>query len=588
MRGAGGSSIASAAVRQQRPSTRALAIAAVVLIALSGAAGRMLRPPQAGPATPTTRFTLPVPDGHDMAGGFMPNLAVSRDGRAIAYFLEGTLFIRRLDRDEAQSLIRFDNGCCLAFTDDGRSILMSSHVAFGTSMWSISIADGTLTDLAARPIQQDLVAGGWRLPGIMRRRAGDMTWAQITTADTSGTAAIHMWPQLLDNGRSVLFTTVGAGGMWNDASVVVADIATGQQTVVVSGGTYGRYVATGHVIYIRADGSVEAVPYDLRKQRVTGNAFTVQTGVRTAYWGGAGEFAISDGGTFTFVKGSSWRQHRLTWVDRQGTVLQYVGEPVTVEGVRLSPDERYAVSYVASPQADIDRFDMETGEQRRLTFDPETEDHPAWLPDGRRIAYRRLDGTTGRILIRSVDGLGLPEVIPGITGVPHSWSPDGAALAFGLHGMLAVLHLASQRVDTVTTTGNGGAQFSPDGRWLVYASDETGQGEVYVRRYPITTDRLQISRNGGRLPLWSTRSGELFFLTADTLMAVSISTGHDLDWTTPRALFARPDLAALEYSFAVSADGRRFLFPTRNPNASAREINVVLSWFEELKAKAKQ
>jgi hypothetical protein len=110
----------------------------------------------------------------------------------------------------------------------------------------------------------------------------------------------------------------------------------------------------------------------------------------------------------------------------------------------------------------------------------------------------------------------------------------------------------------------------------------------HSRRHTERRRRLQISRNGGRLPLWSARSGELFFLTADTLMATSISTGHGLEWTTPRALFARPELAALEYGFSVSADGRRFLIPTRNPDASAREINVVLNWFEDLKARAKQ
>jgi hypothetical protein len=316
----------------------------------------------------------------------------------------------------------------------------------------------------------------------------------------------------------------------------------------------------------------------------------VQTGVRTGYWGGAGEFAISDAGTFAYVRGSSWQQHRLTWVDRQGTVVGHVGEPVTAEGVRLSPDERYAVSYVASPNADIDRFDMATGERRRLTFEPQTEDFPVWSPDGRRIAYRHLSTVRqSRIFTRPSDGRGAAEPLPGGVGYPLSWAPDGNSMAMrvGHDGSILVLNLQTQRVDTVTRAG-GAAAFSPDGRWLAYSSSETGRGEVYVRPYPLTSDRMQISRDGGRLPLWSAHSNELFYLNADTLMATSVTTRDGFDWSTPRALFARADLAALEYPFSVSADGRRFLYPATNPDSFAREIHVVLNWFEELKAREKR
>jgi eukaryotic-like serine/threonine-protein kinase len=323
---------------------------------------------------------------------------------------------------------------------------------------------------------------------------------------------------------------------------------------------------------------------------VTGRAFTVAQGVQTGYWGGAGSFAISDSGTFAYVRGSNWQLHRLTWVDRQGKVVGHVGGPITAEGVRLSPDGHYAVTYVASPSADIARFDVATGEQRRLTFDPRTEDIPVWSRDGRRVAYRLILGASdNRIVTRPADGQSTVEQLyaphHGGTVLPLDFSPDGSALALEDDGLL-VLHLATQRVDTVSRSRKRQAQFSPDGRWLAYTGEDTGREEVYVIAYPALTGKQQISRTGGRTPAWSARSGELFFLKSDTVMATSVSTRSSLEWTTPRPLFARPDLAALDYAFGVSADGRRFLYPARNPDAAAREIHVVLNWFEELKARA--
>ncbi len=557
-------------------------VAALALILIAGTAGRLARPRQNDSAV-VTHFTIPVPGGHDMTGGFMPNLAVSDDGRSLAYFVAGTLYHRRLDGDEPRPLARLDAGCCPEFSLDGQTLFVRYGEVLN-QIWSVSVRDGTVANLGARPIAQDLLGTAWSQPGIHRRAAGDTIWTQLTARDS--TRGAHMWPQRVDGGRSLLFTMVGDGGMWNGASIVLQDLRSGERTVVATEATYGRYVPTGHVVYVRADGSVEAIPVDVRKRRVTGSAFTVLTGVRTGYWAGAGEFAISPNGTLAYVRGSSWQQHRLAWVDRQGQVLGHVGEPVTLEGARLSPDERHVVSYVASPNADIDKFDIATGEQRRITFDPQTEDNPLWSPAGDRIAYRRHANPVSEIWTRTADGQGVPEQIAGVEGVPMSWSPDGTALALGRDRVL-ILHLDTRRVDTLPR-GTASAAFSPDGKWLAYASSETGKLEIHVKPYPALTGNLQVSRNGGRLPLWSARSGELFFLNVDTLMATTVSTGHRFEYSTPRALFVRPDLAPQQYPFSVSGDGRRFLYPIRNPDASAREIHVILNWFQELKAKSRQ
>jgi len=521
---------------------------------------------------------------------YLPNLAVSVDGRVIAYVSDGTLYKRRLERDEPEALGRFATICCLRFSSDGESIF--TKAGWGLEDYqSVPIDGGSMVDLATRPIGEDLVNAGWGGPGMLLRRAGDTIWTEISALDSSGVEGAHGWPQLLEGGRSVLFTILGPSMMWHDASIVVQDIESGERTTVVTGGTYGRYVPTGHVVYIRADGTMEAIPFDLEQRRVTGSAFTVEEGVRTGYWGGAGSFAISDAGTFAFVRGSTWQQHLLTWVDREGSLHGQLGPPVTVEGVELSPDDRYAVTYVASPNADIARFNVVTGEQRRLTFDTKTEDNPIWSPDGRRVAYRKIvSANDARILAQSVDGQGEVEQLFASTdglAAPEAWSPDGSALVVGTGNALFVLHIESQRVDTVSSNP-GTADFSPDGRWLAYTSPETGREEIYLISYPGIAGKQQISMNGGRLPKWSARSGELFFVNGDTLMVSAVTTGTGLDYTTPQPLFVQPDLASLGFGFGVSGDGQRFLYPAQNPDAPAREIHVVLNWFEELRARESQ
>jgi serine/threonine-protein kinase len=531
-------------------------------------------------ATSVTRFTIPVPQGH-VIQNFAPNLAVAPDGRAVAYIAGDSLYVRRLNRPDAQSLGAVGDAFSPLFSEDGDWVYL---LVPGLGLGGVSVDGGPVVDFQRRPIDQTLVAGEFGGPSRIRH-AGDTAWVTLTTAAPDGSEGVHARPQLLDGGRLVLYTRLGPGMMWSGASVVLEEIATGERTTIVEGGTYGRYVPTGHVVYITEDGSLEAVPVDLNRRQPTGPPITVQTGVRTAYWGGAGSFAISDAGTLVFVRGSSWALHRLTWLDRAGTVVEHVGAPVTVEGIRLSPDERYGVSYVASPKADIARFDLRTGEQRRLTFDDATEDNPVWSPDGREVVYRKVvAGNDHRVTIAPLDGQGDMRDIASFPSavIPRAWSPDGQVIV-GIGGAtLLTMHVDGSGVDTVTTDAVESAGFSPDGRWLAYDSRETGRSEIYVVSYPSRATKYQISTRGGRMPTWSARSGELFFLNADTMMVSRVSTSGGFDWDAPRALFAEPDLADLMHGYGVTADGRRFLVPTRNPDAAVTEINVVLNWFEEL------
>ena len=414
-------------------------------------------------------------------------------------------------------------------------------------------------------------------------RATDDGWVMITMPDRARGESAHQWPQLLPGGELVLYTILGPSKMWRDAKVVVEDLATGNRATIAEGATFGRYTASGHVVYIDQDGTLEAVPFDLTALRATGDPVVVESGVRTAYWLGGASFAVAEAGTFAFVRGSSWRSHLLTWVDRRGELIEQIGQPVTVEWLDLSPDDRHVVTYVASANADISRFDAMTGDEVRLTFDPTMEDNPIWSPDGRRIAYCKYLLGEYRIMILDVAGQAAPESVFSHREYfyPKSWSPDGVWLFAHGRDTSIVLNLENDEVITIPEVRGG--QFSPDGRWLAYTSSETGNTEVYVVSFPGLQGRQQVSVSGGTWPRWSAQSGELFFRQGDTVMVANVSTGDVfVREELPRPLFVT---SARGGAYDVTADGRRFLVAAQNPDAPAREIHVVLNWFEELMAK---
>jgi len=383
---------------------------------------------------------------------------------------------------------------------------------------------------------------------------------------------------------------LGPGMMWNDARVVVQDLATGVRTTIAERATYGRYLAGGQVVYATSDGTIEAVEFDLDGMRVTSEPVVVGDGVRVAYWGGAADFAVADNGTLAYVRGSTWEMHYLVEADRSGRIIRRIGSPATFEILSLAPDDRFAVAYVASNNSDIYRIDLQTGDRRRLTFDETTEDNPVYSRVGSRVAYHRLvSGRDHRIYALDVDDGGEPTLLYQSEDdiAPRTWSPDGKTLGVvKWPEVFFLVNVESGTVDTVTTQGNStGGKFSPDGRWLAFVSEETGRPEVYVVSVPELRSRRQVSTQGGDVPRWAARSNELFFLQGDTVMVSAVSTGATFTNTIPRPVFVTGGTSA---GFVVTADGQRFIYAAPNPDAAASEIHVVLNWTAEVEARLAQ
>ena len=214
---------------------------------------------------------------------------------------------------------------------------------------------------------------------------------------------------------------------------------------------------------------------------------------------------------------------------------------------------------------------------------------PIWSPDGNRIAYNCDEG----ICLKGANGLGEAEQIYAGTNFPHQWSSDGRFIIFSRRGVktrldLYALSMTGERKETLlleSAADERNAQLSPDGKWFVYANDETGTYEIYVQSFAdgkLGSDRKRISITGGKFPVWRRDGGELFFIAQDgQLMASSVKTsGSQLEFSTPKALFKTRMLtwALNVHELDVSPDGQRFLIGTVIGEPTAPAPTVILNW----------
>ena len=282
-------------------------------------------------------------------------------------------------------------------------------------------------------------------------------------------------------------------------------------------------------------------------------------------------------------------------MDRKGKVEALGAPPRPYMSVRISPDGRQVALTDEGPKAAIWIYNFERGTSTRLATEGSSQ-IPIWTPDGRRLAYRETRTGTRNVFWTMADGSGAEERLTTGEGnqSPTSWSPDGQALAIVDNSTTGATHLMLLRLSDHklqpllhTPFNEGGGQFSPDGRWLAYASDESGRFEVYVQAYPGPGGKWQISTDGGTGPIWNRSGLELFYRSANKLMAVNVTTHPSFSSGKPKMLFEGSFLSEgpVFPSYDVSPGGQRFLMiqPVDQGQTASTQINVVLNWTEELK-----
>ena len=550
---------------------------------------------------------------------------LSPDGALLAFVAQknasggSQLYVRRLEQLQAASLSGTDGARNPFFSPDGQWIAFFA----GGKLKKISVNGGAAVTLCDAPNGR---GGSWAEDGtlafspdsgvgvsLLRVSSAGGKPATLTTFD-AGEAA-QRWPQVLPGGKAVLYAAATSGTTaWEDANLVVQPLPTGARKIVQRGGYYGRYLPSGHLVYLH-DGTLFAAPFDLDRLEVTGQSVPVLEGVTGSpnITGGA-QFAVAGNGTLVYLPGQrNFDEVSVSWMDREAKTTPLRATPVDWANILFAPDSRrLALDIFDGKQSDVWVYDWARDTLSRLNFDPATDEKPVWTPDSRRIVFgsARADKSTLNLYWQHADGTGEVQRLTESkhNQLPSSWHPTGKFLAFGDVNPLTTFDImilpmegdeaSGWKPGTPTVFLNSPfaelePMFSPDGRWIAYRSNESGLFEVYVRPFPGPGGKWQISTGGGTNATWSRTRHELFYGTPDQRIMVASYTvdGESFRAEKPRLwsdrhYLARPGRISALRSFDLHPDGERFALaaaPEAQTAAKQDKLVFIFNFFDELR-----
>jgi Tol biopolymer transport system component/predicted Ser/Thr protein kinase len=599
----------TAAAKGMRPSARLGMIAgvgALLLIALIASLAAWNRSKSSAPPQPVGRYVITVPATQElgvMNGSASHMLAISPDGTHIAYVAmqNGTmgLYVRASDSLEAKLVSGPEDAEVEEpfFSPDSRWL---GYLSGEGKLKKVPVSGGqpiVVSDVGFRFTE----GMTWGSRGnIIFGRYADGLWQvpesggtpKQLTSPASGPLN-QLWPTFLPGSNAVLFTADSG----TSPQIAVLSLDTGKVRNLI-GGTDPTYSPSGHLLFTQA-GALMAVPFDLQRLEIAGNPVPVVDGLlvhgSSNSISSSTDYSLSSNGTLVYVPGSSRNAPvHLEWVTRDGAELPLPTAPHVYVLPKISPDGKRIAIGITEKDAQLYIYDIARDTLNRFTFQGSNNLGSLWTPDGKRIAY--ISNSTGprNIFWQLADGTGGLERLntsPQLS-IPGSWSPDGKVLAYAIidpHMGYDIWTMTPSdhktQIFLQTKFNESAPQFSPDGRWLAYSSDESGHNEIYVVPYPGPGGKWQISSDGGREPLWNRNGRELFFRNGNKMMATPIDTQHGFSAGTPKMLFQGQyvTLANSTPNYDVTADGQKFLM--LKSTVQPTQINVIVNWFEELKQK---
>jgi Tol biopolymer transport system component len=456
-----------------------------------------------------------------------PTAVLSPDGRTIAFIARRPaggrwqLYVRRLDELKATGLPGTEGAYAPFFSPDGRSIGFFA----GGQLSKVTLGGGAVTTICAA---EEGRGGAWASDGtivftprpegpLFRVSADGGVPAPVTTLDAGETT--HRWPQVLPGGTHVLFTAHDDKSASRSGTIEVQALAGGERKVIHRGALSGRYSSSGHLLYVQ-DGRLFAAPFDLTRLEVTGRSVPVVDDVAHSLTNGTAQFAVSDTGLLAYRRARNPKRI-LQWIDFAGQFQSLRDLPAEYQELRFSPDSKRLLLVIGDgAQSDVWVYDLTGDRISRLTFHPDNDWSPIWSPDGSRFAYAswRADVGTFNIFVHRTDGTGEPQRLTTSRNqqLPMAWHPSGRYLLYSEHRRgtgvdLKLLPLEPTESDWRAGTSSvllgspaneSSGEFSPDGRWLAYTSDESGRSEVYVRPFPGPGGRWQVSTEGAEWLEW--------------------------------------------------------------------------------------
>jgi len=417
---------------------------------------------------------------------------------------------------------------------------------------------------------------------------------ELTKLDMSRNESGHRWPAFLPDGKHFIYLAANFSGKPGINAIFLGSLDSTEKHWLVSTNANAVYAEPGYLLYLR-DKTLVAQPFDLRHFVLSGEPHTLSDEVLYFPQVYRAVFSVSGAEVLVTQTGKGVYLSQLMWFDRSGKPVGTIGKPAWYSNVQLSPDGRR----VAADQTDQDGRNVDVwvhdparDSTTRLTFDPALDMTPVWSPDGKQIVISSNRSLNFRLYLKNADGSGSDEEIADGGGAQFnalSWSRNGKYILIRKASELWYLTWP-ERVAKQLIQAKGvvrGAQFSPDGRWMAYASNETGRMEIYVSPFPGGNGKWQVSTGGGQEPRWRQDGKELFYLSPDgKLMAVPVATGASFEAGSPLALFQahrRQPISSQDlFSYDVSADGQRFLIATKVDEANAAPLSVFLNWASEM------
>ena len=570
---------------------------------------RVARPAEP-PPPPVVRLAVDL--GPDVSlDTALPTMTLSPDGARIVFVSrvpDGTnrLSTRRLDQSDATPLPGTEGAYSPFFSPDGQWVGFFA----GGKLKKTRVDGGEPVVLCDAPAGR---GASWsedgRIVAALDNRAGlslvSSNGGPVTPLTALAAEELsHRWPHVLPGGTSVLVTVSSVPANYEAASIAVASLDSNpeqiKKIVLENVGMSPRYLPTGHLAYV-TKGSLYVVPFDVDRLEAEGVATPVLDELAADIPFGSAQLDVSQQGTMLYRSGRTTGLRVVQWLTSDGKTESLWEDPAFYQIPRLSPDgSRLASVLTAGSNSDIWVYDRQRGSRTRLTESSGVNTYPRWSPDGQYVVFQ----SAGRLFWTRADGAERPQPLTKAQSLqfPESFTLDGKRLAFSEQdrdgrGVIQTMAIESTanglrggepELFRRTPSGNPYPAFSPDGRWLAYASSESGVYEVYVRAFPDRGRQWPISTGGGTLPMWSRSGNDLFYRTEDNRLMVSTYTvegdsfvaGRPRLWSNTR-LFN----VGLTQNFDLAPDGKRFavLMSADGPELRRTQHTLLLNFFEEVR-----
>jgi serine/threonine protein kinase/Tol biopolymer transport system component len=535
------------------------------------------------------------------------DIAVAPNGRSIAVvaYLESArknaLWIYELGSPSARSVPDSVGATYPFWSADGRSL---AFFADG-KLKKLDVSGGQVQTLCDAPSGR---GGAWNKDGVIvftpeatlgpgrglyRVSASGGAPVRISDPDTNRGEQSHRWPMFLPDGKHYLYMAANFAGQKGVNAIFVGSLDSNEKRFVVEASGNAAYAAPGYLLFPR-EKTLLAQQFDLKRFALTGEATAILTDIQYQPQVRRAVFAVSDNGLLIAQTGSGVALSQPVWFDRKGKEGGAVGKPEVYGNVSIAPSGRSVavdITDMASLNTDVWTYELERDSAKRLTFDPAFDVVPIWSPDASRLVFASNRRLNVDVYLKNSDGAQEEKVMvqDEFNKLPSDWFKDGKYILYTRGADLWFLTLpelkSSLFLKAVSTLRNG--QFSPDGKWVSYASNETGKWQIYVTSFPDAHGKWQVSTSGGEQPRWRADGKELFYLSSDSkIMAVPVTTGINFDNGRPAELFQtnprQPVSTNDQFVYDVSRDGQRFLILTQVKQAETQPMSVILNWTAKL------